>query len=57
MLEDVLAVPDLEDHLVLCIRQEGIRPRPANEYIAARTPDELVCPLLTQQLVIPLITP
>ena len=53
MLEEVLAVPEREHHLILGIRQDRIRPRTACEGIAPHAPGELVIAITARQHVVP----
>src|SRR5438552_3450805 len=57
MLDEVLAVPEFEYHLILGIRQDRIRPWTAYECIATRSPGELVIAITTLQHVVPGVAP
>jgi hypothetical protein len=57
MMEEVLAVPEREHHLILGIRQDRIRPWTAYEGIAPRSCGELVIAITTFQDVVPGVAP
>jgi hypothetical protein len=57
MLEEVLAVPKLEHHLILGIRHDSICTWTTYECIAPRAPGELVIAITARKHVVPGVAP